>query len=232
MEDQFLAIYVFHTTNQDISDREVTFNHLLVFPFLRAVVVVITAELKSKKIDFCDGEVYLESMSTQLRLVNMLADDRHQCKADGIIKMYGYKKIEVALLETSSYFGCTDQILFIHATNVTIYLWSMSLGPEGDVYDIWLEGSLYMKPHMDDKLECISKVLKFYWKMKNLLKETCEMVMKLKEKHDLSLIENEFKNPEMLKSLSDTVNPSILRLIEEEGKTDMANLGPWISHPQ
>lgn len=39
----------------------------------------------------------------------MLVDDRTKHKADGLIRMYGYKRLEILLLETSSYFGSTDQ---------------------------------------------------------------------------------------------------------------------------
>jgi hypothetical protein len=138
----------------------------------------------------------------------MLNDDRNQYKADGLIKMYGYKNLKVALLETSSHLGSTKQgkskfdrhkglfgilamlktiageyqygsletfkqikALFIHDSNTTVYLWSMKLAPKGDIYDLWLEDSLDIKPYMGDKLESIPNIIQFYWKMKNLLKE-------------------------------------------------------------
>jgi hypothetical protein len=193
LEYQFNAIYAFHTTHQDIFSREVTFNNLFLFPFFRAVAATIATELENTKTDFCDGEVYLESMSKQLRILNMLNDDRNQYKADGLIKMYGYKNLEVALLETSSHLGSTEQgksrfdhhkglfgtlamlktiadeyqyssletfkqtkVLFIHASNTTVYLWSMKLVPEGDIYDIWLEDSLDIKPQTTNHTLVIS----------------------------------------------------------------------------
>jgi hypothetical protein len=51
----------------------------------------------------------LEAMSAQLKSLIMLVDDRAKHKADCLIRMYGYKRLEILLLKTSSYFGSTDQ---------------------------------------------------------------------------------------------------------------------------
>jgi hypothetical protein len=102
----------------------------------------------------------------------------------------------------------------------------MSLAPKRAIYELWLEGFLEIKPDIDDKLEAIPNFLQFYWKMKELLKETSRMVMDLKKEHSSTLIENRFKSSCFLTSLSLMVNPSILRLTEEKDKAGMTNLGP------
>ncbi|ORE15906.1 hypothetical protein BCV71DRAFT_184482, partial [Rhizopus microsporus] len=160
-------------------------------------------------------------------------------------------------LETSSYFGSTDQskskfshhkglfgtltmlktvaddyqygslvtfqkikVLFVHATDRAVYLYSMLPASEGTIYELWLKDLLEIKPDIDDKLEAIPNVLQFCWKKKKLLKETSRM------EHDSTLIENRFKPSSFLSSLSLIVNPSILRLTEEKDKAGMNNLGP------
>jgi hypothetical protein len=121
------------------------------------------------------------------------------------------------------------KVLFVHTTDRTVYLWSISLAPEGTIYKLWLENLLEIKPDIGDKLEAIPNFLQSYWKMKDLLKETSRMMMELKKEHDSILIENRFKSSSYLNSLSFIVNPSILRLTEEEDKTGMANLGTLFS---
>lgn len=263
VENIFLAIYNFHTTYKDIHDGETEFNGLFLFPFLKAVAAAVATEFGGAKTDFCDGEVCLEAMSTQLKALNMLIDGRNKYNADGLIRMYGYKNLEILLLETSSYFGCSDQskskfdhhkglfgslamiktiadeyqyasittfkkvkVIFVHASDTTVYLWSMSFVPDESIYELWLEDILEIKPSIDDKLEAIPNFIQFYWKTKELLKQTSKIVMELKKEHEATLVKNMFKKSSDLTSLSTIVNPSILRLIEDEDKAGMAELGP------
>ncbi|KAI8091742.1 hypothetical protein BDF21DRAFT_449119 [Thamnidium elegans] len=263
VENIFQSIYNFHTTYKDIHDGETEFNGLFLFPFLNAVAAAVAAELGAAKTDFCYGEVCLEAMSTQLKALNMMVDGRNKYNADGLIRMYGYKKLEILLLETSSYFGCSDKpkskfdhhkglfgslammktvadeyqyasittfkklkIIFAHASDTTVYLWSMSFIPDESIYELWLEDILEIKPDIDDKLEAIPNFVQFYWKTKELLKQTSRIVMELKKEHDATLVRNMFKKSSDLTSLSSIVNPSILRLIEDEDKVGMAELGP------
>ena len=263
MENIFQAIYNFHTTYKDIHDGETEFNGLFLLPFLNAVAEAVAAELVAAKTDFCYGEVCLEAMSTQLKALNMMIDGRNKYNADRLIRMHGYKNLEILLPETSSYFGCSDQskskfdhhkglfgslvmiktiadeyqyasittfkkvkIIFAHASDTTVYLWSMSFVPDESIYEFWLEGILEIKPSIDDKLEAIPNFVQFYWKTKELLKQTSRIVMELKKEHDATLVKNMFKKSSDLTSLSTIVNPSILRLIEGEDKAGMAELGP------
>ncbi|CEI95008.1 hypothetical protein RMCBS344292_09209 [Rhizopus microsporus] len=117
------------------------------------------------------------------------------------------------------------KVLFIHATDRAVYLCSTLLAPEENIYELWLEDFLEIKPDINDKLEVIPNFLQFYWKMKKLLKETSKMAMELKKEHDSTLIENRFKSSCFLSSLLFMVNLSILCLTEEKDKADMANLG-------
>lgn len=49
------------------------------------------------------GQPYLKSMSRQLKTFNLSIDDKNQYKSDGLIKLFGFKELELLLLETS---GC------------------------------------------------------------------------------------------------------------------------------
>lgn len=227
------------------------------------VAAAVAAEFGAAKTDFCDGEVCLEVMSTQFKALNMLIDGCNKYNADGLIRMYGYKNLEILLLETSSHFGCSDQskskfdhhkglfgplamiktiadeyqyasittvkkakVIFVHASDTTVYLWSMSFVSDESIYELWLEDILEIKPGIDDKLEAIPNFIQFYWKTKELLKQTSRLVMELKKEHEATLVKSMFKKSSDLTSLSTIVNPSILRLIDDEDKASMAELGP------
>lgn len=48
-------------------------------------------------------------MTQQLKASGLYKDNKFQYKADGLIKMYGIKKLEIVLLETSSRFDSKDK---------------------------------------------------------------------------------------------------------------------------
>jgi hypothetical protein len=56
------------------------------------------------------GEPVLKSMSKQLKELGLQVDDKSQYKADGIIKLFKMKEIEVLFLETSGSFGNKDKV--------------------------------------------------------------------------------------------------------------------------
>lgn len=263
LQELLQSIFNFQTTYQDIYNGETAFNTLFVYPFLKAVGRSVSNELAFTKCDFSEGEVNLQSMTKQLKSLGMNLDDRNTYKADGIIRLYGCKNLEILVLETSHHFGCTDEpksrfdhhkglfgslsmlktkadqyrygsiakfskikVFFIHAANRTVYLWSMSLADEESIYDLWLEDFLDIKGTIDDKLQDIPNFLQFYWKLKELLKETSQAILELKKEHEANLTRDMFNPTNSLKPLSNIVNPSILRLIEEEDKTSTAKLGP------
>ncbi|KAG0934809.1 hypothetical protein G6F57_011588 [Rhizopus arrhizus] len=93
---------------QNIYDGEATFNSLLIYPFLEAIANGVTvnhcgAELKV-------GEPVLKSMSKQLKELGLQLHDKSQYKADGIIKLFKMKEIEMLFLETSGSFGNKDKV--------------------------------------------------------------------------------------------------------------------------
>ncbi|CAO3694014.1 unnamed protein product [Rhizopus stolonifer] len=76
-------------------------------PFM-AVAATCTSSNKSK-IGFKTGQPQIESMSTQLKAVGIIVDDKSCYKTDGLLSVYGTRRIEMLLLETSCQFGDTDQ---------------------------------------------------------------------------------------------------------------------------
>ncbi|KAG2235991.1 hypothetical protein BDF21DRAFT_490048 [Thamnidium elegans] len=85
-----------------------TFNSLLIYPFLEAVTIGTT--LNQYGAEFKVDECALKSMSKQLKELKIEEDDKSQYKADGIIKLFKMKEIEVLLLETSGSFDHKDRI--------------------------------------------------------------------------------------------------------------------------
>ncbi|KAI9470665.1 MAG: hypothetical protein EXX96DRAFT_622871 [Benjaminiella poitrasii] len=109
LEDSFKAAYCFHTTHVDIHDGESAFNDLFLYSFLKTVCKAIVAEIDSCKIDFKPGEATLEAMKCQVKSARIGEDEKYYYKADGLIKLYGMKKLEILLMETSNFFGCKDK---------------------------------------------------------------------------------------------------------------------------
>lgn len=71
--------------------------------------IAVAAEIDSCKIDFKPGEATLEAMKYQVKATRICKDENYQYKADGLIKLYGIKKLEILLMETSSFFGSKDR---------------------------------------------------------------------------------------------------------------------------
>jgi hypothetical protein len=80
----------------------------LIYPFLEAVTIGTT--LNQYGAEFKVGECALKSMSKQLKELKIEEDDKSQYKADGIIKLFKMKEIEVLLLETSGSFDYKDRV--------------------------------------------------------------------------------------------------------------------------
>jgi hypothetical protein len=87
-----------------LEDGETIFNDMLAFPFLKSVAKAVAENVKNSDEEFKMGEAPLKAMMKQL-------DDKDEStlyKADGIVKLYGMKGLEVLILETSSHFGSND----------------------------------------------------------------------------------------------------------------------------
>lgn len=107
LEDILRACLKFYLTKLDIEDGGPVFNSLFVYPFVKAVADVIATDIDNSLADFRPGEVILKSMSNQLKKSEIFKNDKCNYLADGIIKLYGLKEIEILLLETSWHFRCT-----------------------------------------------------------------------------------------------------------------------------
>lgn len=101
--------YSFQTTNVNINDGEATFDSLFIYPFIESVTTWLKEKEEWCKAGFRHGEVNLISMNKQLKNIPLYKEDNHSYLADGIIKLYGLKNIEVLLLETSGCFGSNDK---------------------------------------------------------------------------------------------------------------------------
>ena len=63
-----------------------------------------------------------------------------------------------------------------------------------------------------------------------MVKESVNEILQLEKEHNENLIKGRFDDSPF-SSLSSLVNPSILRLTEEEDKPGMSLLGPFFSNP-
>ncbi|KAL9538744.1 hypothetical protein MBANPS3_010706 [Mucor bainieri] len=106
------AWYVIYTTKQKLEARECVFNDFLIYPFLKCLAALVRETIDDCIAEFVVGETPLESMKKQL----VEEDESSLYLADGLIKLFGLKEVEIVLLETSSHFGCTDsaKIAFDH----------------------------------------------------------------------------------------------------------------------
>ncbi|EIE84365.1 hypothetical protein RO3G_09075 [Rhizopus delemar RA 99-880] len=109
LENIFRGTYRLHTSNVDLKHGESTFNSLLLYPFIEAVADFVSENMAWSKAGFRNGEAPLVSMHKQLENTELYQNDNYNYFAYGIIKLYGLKKIEVLLLETSGSFGNTDK---------------------------------------------------------------------------------------------------------------------------
>lgn len=82
---------------------------MFVFPFLDALATFLAETKQWCKAGFRHGEAPLKAMATQLKTLEFVNEDIHSYLADGILKLYGLKGLEVMLVETSGCFGSTDR---------------------------------------------------------------------------------------------------------------------------
>ncbi|KAI8330283.1 hypothetical protein BD560DRAFT_341869 [Blakeslea trispora] len=107
LEEILKSVHTIYIAKQNLCDGEATFNDFLLYPFLRAVCFSVADSVTDSNIEFKVGEAMLCSMGKLLK--NSSNNDSCCYKADGIIKMFASKEVEVALLETSSHFRSQDR---------------------------------------------------------------------------------------------------------------------------
>lgn len=97
-----------YTSPIDKDESEDTFNQLFIWPYLAVVAKNIT--IHNCKAGFHSTQPRLESMTKQLKANGIFVDEKSCYKTDGLIKLYGLKKIEILIVETSGHFGNTDRV--------------------------------------------------------------------------------------------------------------------------
>ncbi|KAG1445994.1 hypothetical protein G6F46_010677 [Rhizopus delemar] len=108
LEDIFRATYKAYSSHQDIGSSEAVFNQLFVYPYLE-VVAKSVKDYKCKA-DFIHGGAYLDSKTKRLKSLGCYINDKCQYKSDGLIKLYGTKKLKILLFETSGSLNNTDNV--------------------------------------------------------------------------------------------------------------------------
>ncbi|ORE03962.1 hypothetical protein BCV72DRAFT_251534 [Rhizopus microsporus var. microsporus] len=107
------------------------------------------------------------------------------------------------------------EVFFVHGENT--HLWNLCFESQGPLFELWFEDTLVIRPHISDKLEALSSFC--------LLAESVLELEKFKTEHVSSLAKNILTGGTLSKSLSNVINPSIVKLLEEE-KAGMHLLGP------
>ncbi|KAI9347086.1 hypothetical protein BD770DRAFT_446558 [Pilaira anomala] len=92
--------------DSDLQDGEGTFNDLLIYPFLKAVARSVAESKETAFPEFIAGLASLKAAMIQ-QLNSAFGDTLY--KANGIIRLYGIKQLEILVLESSSCFGSTDR---------------------------------------------------------------------------------------------------------------------------
>ncbi|KAI8090452.1 hypothetical protein BDF21DRAFT_449543 [Thamnidium elegans] len=167
----------------DDNDED-TFSQLYIWPFMTIVATCVyfsttcTASGKGK-IGFKTGQPQLESMSTQLKAVGIIVDDKSCYRTDGLLSFYGTRRIEMLLLEMSGQFGNSDQtkIKFDHhkamfgllammkiVAGDGLQLWSLVY--QEVVFDFWQEATLTILPKFEDVDTFLPELVKFFWSVK------------------------------------------------------------------
>ncbi|CAO3640887.1 unnamed protein product [Mucor hiemalis] len=116
------------------------------------------------------------------------------------------------------------KVFFLHAAENEIHLWSIRFQTDG-VFDLWRELCLEIKPEFEDRTLFLQKLLKFCWSAKCLLNQAVQNIVAVQNEHK----DNSSKyhhNPEDFNSLSNIVNPVIMKLTKLEDGTGMSSLGP------
>lgn len=88
-----------------------------------------------------------------------------------------------------------------------------------------------MKVKFEEKEEMLPDLIGFYWMMKSMLEETISGMNTLKDEHKSMLKKCRFLSVSV-DNLSTLVNPSIIKLKEEDDRKGMHKLGPFLKTNQ
>ncbi|KAG1558248.1 hypothetical protein G6F49_004678 [Rhizopus delemar] len=117
------------------------------------------------------------------------------------------------------------KIYFVHAADNKIKLWSLSY--QDEVFHFWREGVLNIEPKFEDKEMYQQDAINYYWTFKCKLEETLDIIKKIQVSHKSNIKKNRYNSGETPKSLSEIINPSIIKLTENDHKKGMTDLGPF-----
>ncbi|GAA5816115.1 hypothetical protein MFLAVUS_009638 [Mucor flavus] len=107
LEKVLKEAYKAYSSFIDYNSNEDAFNQLFIWPYIGVIAKSTTVDGCNP--DFVQGQPYLESMSRQLKSVNLYVDDKNQYKSDGLIKLFGLNNLEFVLVETSGSFSNKDK---------------------------------------------------------------------------------------------------------------------------
>ncbi|CAO3699503.1 unnamed protein product [Rhizopus stolonifer] len=166
---------------------------------------------------------------TAIEANDILIDDKNCYKTDGLVKLFGLKKLEVLLVETSGYFGNKDKVklnfdyhkgmfgmLTIHKSIADDYQFA-STEKFGKV-------KVFLNAAGNNRIAFVPKLVKFCWKVKCLLQDSIKAIVDLRDKLW------EFRSSDDLPpSLNDSVSPTILKLTIENDSSEMNHLRSFYS---
>ncbi|KAI7900366.1 uncharacterized protein BX663DRAFT_532465 [Cokeromyces recurvatus] len=181
---------------KNIYNGEPTFSSLFIYSCLIAVTRGVT--LNDCLANFKPGEAHLESMSRQLNALDSRNNDKGEYKADGIIKLYRMKKIELLLLESSGSLNNKAKSKINYDHHNGIYGSLTMLKTVADifcfasiecfkVFKIYFlqaeEENLEILRTFDDKHDHLPNLIQFWWRVKALVTESVKVISKLSEEH-------------------------------------------------
>ncbi|KAG1141016.1 hypothetical protein G6F37_005338 [Rhizopus arrhizus] len=121
------------------------------------------------------------------------------------------------------------KVFFLNAAGRHLHLWSLSY-KKNDLFDLWKESSLLLRPDFDDKQDFVPDLVQFCWSSKIIIEKSVESIVTLKQDHSQNKAKCRYSSaaPALL---SDIVNPIILKLTKEEDSSGIIKLGPLYSPP-
>ncbi|KAF1798589.1 hypothetical protein FB192DRAFT_1392267 [Mucor lusitanicus] len=185
----------------------------------------------------CFADVVIKLFGLKEAEVVLLDTSSHfGCTDNGKISFDHHKGLfgTLAMLKSiadSYYFGKVEtfakiKVLFLQAAGHRVYAWSMRYVEDGPAYELWLEDVLDIHVKFEEREEMLPRAVSFWWLLKELVAETTKQIMMLRDEHSEELRKHRF-SPSPSTNLADQINPSILKLTEEDDKTGLHKIGPF-----
>ncbi|KAG0945455.1 hypothetical protein G6F57_003976 [Rhizopus arrhizus] len=258
LESLLIAVHSTYSLHCDYRASEDSFSEALVKSFLE--VISKSIRTNDCKADFVKEQPILESMTKQLKTLGHFVDDKSQYKSDGLKEielllvevsgcfnnkdkvklnfdhhkgMFGALAMIKSIADQYEY-ASVDQfekvkVFFLNAAGRHLNLWSLSY-KKNDLFDLWKESSLLLRPDFDDKQDFVPDLVQFCWSSKIIIEKSVESIVALKQDHSQNKAKCRYSSaaPALL---SDIVNAIILKLTKEEDGSGIIKLGPLYSPP-